>query len=1293
MRQGALPGSAVTIDMPIDTFPPVEVPMANASSNGITTLPRASHSRAQSMSSDRPSTIGVHSLMSPPLSVSPEAAFIAGSAASQIVTNDHDTHSETWYDQVGIEPSGETALVSNGALRLVNSFIDQLLFNVLATAKSTTLSSLRSAVIDVLKPKLAKDAINSADEELREYLGGGEIEDLARSVPHESSKDWDLELVWKRTRLRCMVYSSLGDMEEEDEDFYMEQEHLSGETDDTLTEIVSPAVAIFLTSILEFTGEQVLVVAGQAAFNRLRTKYEKELKEGSRLPGDLSERIVVEDLDMERVALDRTFGRLWRAWKKRIRSPLEPNFSRPFSRSSASVSSIFHQRPESITADLPAVPSSQELDTSTENQSSQRNDSPDEANIESIKREGDIADPSMLPLPDSDVEVTYSDEDESEEEDEFDPRPKSWVASSHRLSFGDLFTSQVLIKRARSLPSRKKPRYSAVSNRQDDLDNVQGQSAIKQAADSHGMETEAEADVKVEAEAEAEPNGLIEGATPGAATVGATAVAGSAAIATGIAPHPKIEEGNEDIKEDEVDSEIEEFVEEPEILTSSRISIGGRSSPATSEPTRPASIINTRSNSVRSVRVIEVQGPRSRPNSVGADPISPTARSISISREGSISRTPPIVEENDPYSAPFVTDTGSPASDAVSSYTEDIRDISATLAPPPRRNRSPPKLVPSPVASHTSAPTKVAVLDNAAGLSPEERQDGFQWSSSGMRNPPMPTLLEKSANRPVYVQSTSAHRASPESPKLPRPVQSESPSSARFKHVRTSEDSSSNRPMDVARNFEELIQSDETLQYTLTPENMRDIDVSRLLRLAGSDLTVRQSPSSQPNGSPKPNRTGDTKNGERSRSSSIKRSISVNKSTGLSSHPPTDMAVNGKYGNAVSKAPPPVSMRNRIGSAPQAREARVPRESMQDFADFIRSTGPPGESGTRTNKVLTGSSNTVRSVTGAPPLAKSSSMEVRRPPRLQARDAVVNTSNESSELIDFIRRGPPKTKSNSPRIPRNVAPFRNTQDSDYMTSAVGGKAVDAIIPNFRTSQASTNVTESSAPSSMNSQSALLNKSNKPQLYSGNSFDDDDMMPKRTQRRVRDPYAIDPSDEEYDDYDMTPKPKVKQEESLIDFLNNYPPPAEPSTQPIVLPKKKSSAPNLIARLRYGSSAVLNGSGHSRRGSGMPESRSLSSRAGSRAHHTPIVVPPVADKYTTDYPPPVLPRATSYGRAPMKKFEPRDASFSGSQTADLANFLRDSQPPSSSITTLPSPAEDKTSSGFSRMFERRKKSTAY
>ncbi|KAI1751701.1 hypothetical protein F4782DRAFT_175683 [Xylaria castorea] len=1249
--------------MPVDTPPSVDTAMANVSSYG--------RSRAQSTSSDRPSTIAVTGLMSPPLSVSPEAAFIAASAASQIVTNDHDSYLGTWYDQVGIEPAAETALVSHGALQLANNFVDHLLFNVLATAKSTALASLRSAVIEILKPKLAKDVINSADEELREYLGGGEVENLARSSHAEAARDWDLELVWKRTRLRCMVYSSLGDMEEEDEDSYIEQGHLEGEADDVLTELVSPAVAIFLTSVLEFMGEQVLVVAGQAAFSRLRVKYEKELKDGTRLPGDISDRIVVEESDMERVALDRTLGRLWRAWKKRIRSPTEPNYSRPFSRSSVNGFGVYHQRRGSNTTEPTTVPPSNELNTATDDKLS-HSDSIQDRDQAPVKSESESLDPSMFPLPESDVEATYSDEEESEGED-LPSRPKSWFVTSGKLDIANPFTSTSSVKRTPSLPSRKKPRYSSISE-EDTLDTQIsiGRAKSGQLQDPSGVKT----DMGTTIQTEVQTDGLVDKATSGDAAVGEAVALGPTVVSKDVAEEA-------DVKEDQIYGEIEEFAEEPEILTSSRISVGGSSSPTFSEPGRPSSIILTRSNSVRSVRVIEVQGPRSRASSVESNPLSPTPRSLTprsftISREGSSSRTPPIVEENDPYAIPYVTVTNV-ASGTMSSYAEGVRDITTTLAPP-RRNRSPPKSTPSSIVSHVSAPTNVTSINDNTGLPHEERYDSFQRPLSGLRNPPMPTLPERSASRPVYVQTTLTQRTSPESPRLPRSIHSDSSSPARFKPKRTSEESGSNSPADVARNFEELIQSNETIQYTLTPENMRNID--------------SQSP--QPNGSPrtshKSRKSEDGKLVRRSRSSSMKRSISVNKATGLSSHPPTDTPVNGRYSNGTSKALPPVSLRNRTGPVPQAREARVPRESMQDFAEFIRSTGPPEANITRTNGSFAGNLNLTRSVTGPPSIMTSSSMEVRRGPKLQARDAIVNTSSESSELIDFIRQGPPSTNGNNPRIPRTVAPFRNTQDSDYMTGGMGGKAVDAIIPNVRTSQASTNITEASAPSSMNSQSALLNKSNRHQLYAGNSFDEDDMMPKRTRRRVRDPYALDFSDEEEDEFDVVPKPKPKpmpkKEESLMDFLNNYPPPAEPVAEPFVPPKKKSSAPNLIARLRSGSSAGLNGSGHSRKGSAVSENRNLNSRMGPKASHTPIVVPTVADRYGASIRSPDSPRTTSIGRVPMKKFEPRDASSSSSQTADLANFFRDSRPSPPAATFSP-PSEDKASSGFSRMFERRKK----
>ncbi|KAI1435173.1 hypothetical protein GGR50DRAFT_338457 [Xylaria sp. CBS 124048] len=1221
---------------------PADAAVANASSNA--------RSRALSASSDRPSATGIYNLTPPPPSVWPDAAFIAASAASQIVTNNHDVHIETWYDQFGIDPSGEASLISNGALRLANNFLDNLLFNILATAKSTTLSSLRSAVIDVLKPKLARDVINSADEELKEYLGGGGIENLVRSSPLEAPGDWDLELIWKRTRLRCMVYSSLGDMEEEDEDYHMEHEQLNGEVD-VLNRLVSPPVAIFLTSILECMGEQVLILAGQAALTRLRAKYEQELKDGTSLTATLSDRIVVEELDMERVALDRTLGRLWRAWKKKIRSSIEPNSPRPISRGSANDSGGYPLRYEGTATESPATLSQRELDTP-------------ESQATLSQREEDYLDPSALPLPDSDVEATYSDEED--EQEELPLRPKSCVVDHS-------FVSKASIERSSSLPSRKKPVFISIPN--DDRSDVRSD----QSATESAINTEVVISPEIEAELESQalPGAITsdpaDKVAPDAVAVVEIVAPSSTAINTdAIDKNDNRRDELEETKDYGTEGEIRGFVEEPRILTSSWVSVGGgKGSPTASESGRHTSILLTGSNSVRSVRVIEVPGPRSRASSVESNPPNSPHRPLGTSHERGTSRSP-IVEENGSGAIPHVMVTKTTPG-AVLSFIEGHQDIGTALTPPPPpRNRSPPKLTSPLMPSHTSGPSKAAATSNTTAPPQEDRHDNFQRSSGGLRSPPLPTLPERSTSRPIYAQPTSIHRVVPESPLFPRHTQSDLPSPARFKMRRTSEDSGFTRPADLARNFEELIQSNETLQYTLTPENMRDID----------------SQSTHRNGSPRtshrPGKSDDAIMGDNSRASSIKRSISISRSTGLGSHPP-DMVAGGMYATGA------MASRNRAGPPPQARDARVARESLQDFAEFIRSTGPTGESIPRTNRPPTVDSNSARSITGLSSIRKSSSMEARRGPKLLARDAVINSSKESSELIDFIRQGPPPTNGNAPRISRAIAPFRSTQDSDYMVGGVGGKAVDAVIPNFRTSRTSTNITETSVPSSMNSQSALLNRSNwqPPQTFSG--FDEDDIMPKRTRRRVRDPYAIDFSDEEDDFYDPVPKPPPKNEESLIDFLNNYPPPAEPVTQPIVPAKKKSSSPNLIARLRSGTSSSLYGSNHGRKSSSSSENRSINSQKGSRPTHTPIVIPTVLDKFTPSATAMDAPRTTPFRRVPMKKFEPRDAPLSYSQTNDLAEFLRVSQP---QPELPPTPAsEDKASSGFARIFERRKKSTAY
>ncbi|KAL9024239.1 MAG: hypothetical protein Q9196_006661 [Gyalolechia fulgens] len=277
--------------------------------------------RSSSISSDRAS-LSVAPLPFPP-PVRPDPAYIAPIAASQIVTGDHESTVEEEEEYDGFGPLN--ALVAPAALALVNAFLDQLLYSFLAGSRSTSIASLRSSVAEVLKPRLAKDAIASADEELQEMGGGegdGELSALHNGIGLRG--DWDLNMIWQRTRLRCMVYTRLGDLEEVDEEMWIQREDLHSKPGGGRNRLsrdlgaVSPTSAIFLTSVLEFIGEQVLLVAGKAAYTRFEARPRQERYTSSPMDGP---RPCVEVADVEKLAVSTTFGRLWRSWKKKVRSP------------------------------------------------------------------------------------------------------------------------------------------------------------------------------------------------------------------------------------------------------------------------------------------------------------------------------------------------------------------------------------------------------------------------------------------------------------------------------------------------------------------------------------------------------------------------------------------------------------------------------------------------------------------------------------------------------------------------------------------------------------------------------------------------------------------------------------------------------------------------------------------------------------------------------------------------------------------------------------------------------------
>jgi len=862
-------------------------------------------------------------MLSPPTVIEPEPVYIAASAASQIVTNDHDSHSEAWFDEHGIEPSGETAMVNPGALRLVNNFLDQLLFSFLAVSKSTSLASLRLAVGEVLKPKLAKEAVNLADQELDEYLGGGEEEELiAFHNGIEPNGDWDLELVWKRTRLRCMVYSSLGDMEEEDEDHYTELDQLDGPPGSTnrysdQMGIVSPAVAIFLTSILEFMGEQALVAAGQAAYHRIRAKQQKDEREGTSTPKNVADRVVVEDADMERVALDRTLGRLWRGWKKRIRSPnvsISPGIRQSFSRES--MRSRNHSRTGSG-GNEQLVPEIHEVEHEL---------SMDEV-IDDL-----YAAKIPLPIGDDDVReieipglAEHSDDEEELEKVEVSKaRPKSMMIFTSNTKGLPMPTSSqpttpALLssnsrKRSYSLPSPAASTFASPLKKQKSTDAESAQPATESKDATHSRN----------ASQISHKEGSVVGITAGAVTLGAAA-AGIAAV--------EKEEVSQVTPATEEDIDLGEE-SDVEIMTSSRISIGdilaleNARPPSSNSSIRSPSVRSKRSASVHSIRLIDVQSPRSpnprhtsddlatRPGltkSISGGVSAPSSPDGTTPRVSSpvqrISTASPVIRNPSPLNREVRKNSGSslaavqpqeiprsvpvpdrsplrdvPASGysskdvlsgdeaqfaVIASETEDSAFVLAT-APPPRSSRdmkkatvhnivaapaSPPKIshIPTPVSVVPPLTPLREMMENALDTSDDGssiapsysdafgRPSDVSMGSSSAIGKHDPSIRSRTA-----ASDRSITRSSPPRPQTqrdedatPRPEMQNKEShrtrasdssassikSHKLRPVRTSEDNSPSAGEDKGQSFEQLIRSETTLQYTLTPQSMRTIEV------------------------------------------------------------------------------------------------------------------------------------------------------------------------------------------------------------------------------------------------------------------------------------------------------------------------------------------------------------------------------------------------------------------------------------------------------------------------------------
>lgn len=420
------------------------------------------------------------------------------------------------------------------------------------------------------------------------------------------------------------------------------------------------------------------------------------------------------------------------------------------------------------------------------------------------------------------------------------------------------------------------------------------------------------------------------------------------------------------------------------------------------------------------------------------------------------------------------------------------------------------------------------------------------------------------------------------------------------------------------------------------------------------------------------------------------------------------------------------------------RDAKAKKETTSEIADFIRSTGPESirqlsSSNMRADSEPLRSSPAKMVTPKAAPTERSTSRRVTKPqpallpkstgtasskrpgPKLQARDAIVSHDNQTSDLIDFIRQGPaPDRSDGSRRIPRSVAPFRRTMDSDEIQALGNGKAKDA---SSVTSTQDGLAQPQSLRSSSNSRTGLLESAkrwNGGQHHATSKPFRLDEAPRRKQHRGRDPYAIDIEGEDDDGLNHVVAPPAHKE-TLVEFLRSMSPPPQgpkgstfdgtPETNKKSV-ARKSSGQNIREQFARATSSV-----HATKASiSKPTIIDITGAKSHRGREKSRQAPPVSplessphlvtqngnkyDSYKPTHPSYAAHVDRNRVASRHDRLQPRGEREPEPGLSELADFLKNSGPPTPPSETGPAAlgfGKEKEEGGLSRLF-RRKKSTA-
>lgn len=1264
-------------------------------------------------------------------------AYIAQAEASDLLSSELDR--KVW--------------VTLPALTLLNEFLDHVLYSILSISHSVSLGQLKTAVPVVLKPRLGKAALRVAEEELKEYIEDEEAEELySKGESEQPRRDFDTDLVWKLARLRCMVYARMGDLEEEDEEEWLEKEHLleqaaASSLNARQSMAVTPGSAIFLTSVIEYLGEQALYYAAQYAQRRhdnAQINNETTATPENHIT-DRNSDILLEGKDMNHVGRDSPLSRLWRSWRRNTRSSVTDP-SRPMSPDAllSPIAKPTHSRTRSGSIHHPIKPILEENHRSATDVRRSRS-------------------PSQTPLPTShhDVEEIegFPCSEEGSEVENASMRPISMPALPGRSSglskkevpdFQERSPLRPNLYRGRStsMPAARTPFDTATSTDRD---------GPVLPIQNHSVEHKSDAIL---------PTQMFNRATAALATAGfdrpaahehittvrssqspdlsrlrtaqsseqLNATVGTLAGALGAVGVHYVTKDRKPTETDQTHELAEERSEPYERSLANASIKQPRDLDTMYAPEGHQSSGKQEQQRVDEMSTLETDNYHGRSKN-DTDPI--RYPEYSERSEGLHEMGTPSIHSVEGRSSRFSRDMRASASKA-DTENVDLQGFPGPISGTSRWNESTySKVVLSPAeAAARQQPHEVSAAPSlhsddlkrappagyvsVSGVPPshtrqqssiDEMRSGAHSKSSSSSSRLLgftrdltgrpQTIYQQRAAGEMSDEARRAHSSTPNSGNLSRPETANSVSSSKRQPLRLRADSDDNTTKDESadglakRSLELPINSDETHHYTSTPPttSFLETDVSYPHRTYNRLLTYAQD-------SPPPNQvqTQDFTNffrntaarGQESATSRTNRSPSIGMGATHQHQEATNQTVQtpqSSSNNVTSQKLPARRSKNPLG---EARDAQVPRTTnVMDLADYVRSTGPSSDD--QLPKAITGVAAAAPSTRQASTSAPGSPAAVRPQSRLkfQARDARPSRNAESTELIDFIREGPPREPGDH-RINRHIAPFRTTMDSDDL---------NALAPSLPKNSSDTNgntTVNSNTP--LISNAARVAPSQQPQIQAAPlqqtavhdrvTVDREHNMPRRTRRRVKDPYAIDESDEEALEHTT---PNQPQEESLVDFLRNTAPSTSMTAQPILASPQSSKSLNRAASVEKLKEFVRNRSTTS--SSDRQEHLRAQSRARAESPHLTQNGSKL-DSYRPTQPTHAKhvdrERASKAGyRAESRtesraesRLESRAPARTSSATADLADYLRNTGPPPSSEETQPFSFSNQQTDGVQR-----------